>query len=61
MRHGFPLSEIQEITGYDPWFLGEIEAIIQTEADIKKTGLPKDERGPAVSSPWAFPMHAWPN
>ena len=28
MRYGFPLDEIQRITGYDPWFLGEIEAII---------------------------------
>ena len=25
MRHGFPLDEIQKITGYDPWFLGEVE------------------------------------
>jgi len=45
MRHGFPLSEIQKITGYDPWFLGEIETIIQMEAQVKKTGLPKDEKG----------------
>src|SRR6201991_2304296 len=40
MRHGFPLDEIQQITGYDPWFLGEIEAIIATEAEIKANGLP---------------------
>src|SRR5580698_763717 len=44
MRHGFPLPEIQKITGYDPWFLGEIETIIQVEAQIKKNGLPKDEK-----------------
>jgi carbamoyl-phosphate synthase large subunit len=44
MRHGFPLSEIQKITGYDPWFLGEIETIIETEAAIKANGLPKDEK-----------------
>ncbi|MBN9553955.1 MAG: carbamoyl-phosphate synthase large subunit, partial [Alphaproteobacteria bacterium] len=42
MRHGFPLEEIQKITGYDPWFLGEIEAIIATEAGIRANGLPKD-------------------
>ena len=28
MRHGFPLDEIAEITGYDPWFLGEIAGIL---------------------------------
>jgi carbamoyl-phosphate synthase large subunit len=45
MRHGFPLEEIQKITSYDPWFLSEIETIIATEAEIKKGGLPKDEKG----------------
>ncbi|MES2256182.1 MAG: carbamoyl-phosphate synthase large subunit [Pseudomonadota bacterium] len=44
MRHGFPLDEIQKITSYDPWFLSEIETIIATEAEIKKGGLPKDEK-----------------
>ena len=44
MRYGFPVSEIQKITGYDPWFLGEIEIIIDTEAAIKKNGLPRDEK-----------------
>ena len=42
MRYGFPLEEIQRITGYDPWFLGEIETIISTEARIRQDGLPKD-------------------
>src|SRR5690349_11989989 len=45
MRYNFPLAEIQRITGYDPWFLGEIEAIIQTEARVRKDGLPKDAKG----------------
>jgi carbamoyl-phosphate synthase large subunit len=45
MRYNFPLAEIQRITGYDPWFLGEIETIIQTEARILKDGLPKDAKG----------------
>src|SRR5450432_2555472 len=44
MRHGFALDEIQKITGYDPWFLGEVETIINTEADIKKAGLPKEAK-----------------
>src|ERR1700761_288417 len=44
MRHGFPLDEIQKITSYDPWFLGEIEAIIDTEAGIRQNGLPADAK-----------------
>jgi carbamoyl-phosphate synthase large subunit len=45
MRYDFPLDEIQRITGYDPWFLGEIETIVQTEARVRKDGLPKDAKG----------------
>ena len=45
MRFGFPLDEIQKITGYDPWFLGEIDALIQTEDVVRKNGLPKDAVG----------------
>ena len=44
MRHGFPLEEIQKITGYDPWFLGEVRAIIETEADVRRDGLPKQAK-----------------
>ena len=44
MRYGFPLDEIQRITGYDPWFLGEINHIIQTEARVREEGLPKDAK-----------------
>jgi carbamoyl-phosphate synthase large subunit len=45
MRHDFPLDEIQRITGYDPWFLGEIENIVRTEQRIQKEGLPTDAAG----------------
>jgi len=44
MRLGFPLEEIAAITKYDPWFLGEIETIVATEAEIAKSGLPADAR-----------------
>ena len=44
MRYGFPIAEIQAITAYDPWFLGEIDIIIQTEAEIRKNGLPSDAK-----------------
>ena len=42
MRAGFPLEEIAAITNYDPWFLGEIEAILHIERDIAAAGLPED-------------------
>ncbi|HXC55264.1 MAG TPA: carbamoyl-phosphate synthase large subunit [Rhizomicrobium sp.] len=45
MRYGFPLAEIHAITKYDPWFLGEIEAIVATEARVRAAGLPKDAIG----------------
>ena len=45
MRYDFPLDEIQRITGYDPWFLGEIETIIRTEAArARKTACPRMPR-----------------
>ncbi|HWD28895.1 MAG TPA: carbamoyl-phosphate synthase large subunit [Rhizomicrobium sp.] len=42
MRLGFPMSEIERITRYDPWFLGEIEAIVSTEETVRRTGLPTE-------------------
>jgi len=45
MRHGFALDEIQRITGYDPWFLGEIETILAMEEKVRTNGLPKDAKG----------------
>jgi len=45
MRHGFPIEEIQRLTGYDPWFLGEIEGILAMEAQVRGHGLPKDAKG----------------
>ncbi|OYU44519.1 MAG: carbamoyl phosphate synthase large subunit [Burkholderiales bacterium PBB4] len=40
MRHGLTDDEIQAATAFDPWFLSRIREIIDTEADIRKTGLP---------------------
>ncbi len=45
MRHGFPFDEIAAITKYDPWFLGEIAAIVAEEKTVAEHGLPKDEDG----------------
>ena len=45
MRHGLSLDEIQHATSYDPWFLERIHEIVEAEADIRKNGLPLDEKG----------------
>jgi len=42
MRLGFPNQEIQAITKFDPWFLGEIEHLIATEEALRAKGLPSD-------------------
>ncbi len=41
-REGMSVEEIQPITGYDPWFLRQIEQIIEAEKDVSENGLPGD-------------------
>lgn len=41
MRRGFTLDEIYDISHIDPWFLREIHGIVETEAKIRKNGLPE--------------------
>ncbi|WCR58355.1 carbamoyl-phosphate synthase large subunit [Wolbachia endosymbiont of Ctenocephalides felis wCfeJ] len=41
MRHGISIEEINSITGYDLWFLQNIQQIILAEQKIKETGLPE--------------------
>ncbi|MCC6518038.1 MAG: carbamoyl-phosphate synthase large subunit, partial [Tabrizicola sp.] len=40
MREGFSNDDIQAITAFDPWFLSRIREIVDTEAQIRKDGLP---------------------
>jgi len=44
-REGMEVEEIAGITGYDPWFLRQIEAIIAAEREIGERGLPGDAAG----------------
>lgn len=41
-REGLTLEEIQPITGFDPWFLRQIAAIIDEERKLSEDGLPND-------------------
>ncbi len=45
MREGMTPEDIQPITGYDMWFLRQIEAIVAAENDIAQHGLPQDADG----------------
>ncbi|HVP85284.1 MAG TPA: carbamoyl-phosphate synthase large subunit [Rhizomicrobium sp.] len=42
IRYGFPMDDVAAITKYDPWFLGEIKAIIDVEEQVRFGGLPED-------------------
>ena len=44
-REGFGVEEIHALTGYDRWFLRQIEAIIAEETAIGERGLPTDADG----------------
>jgi carbamoyl-phosphate synthase large subunit len=39
MRQGFTIEEISELTGIDPWFLAQIEDLVQEEARVTREGL----------------------
>ncbi|NCU20095.1 carbamoyl-phosphate synthase large subunit, partial [Candidatus Falkowbacteria bacterium] len=45
MRHGLTNDEIQHATAFDPWFLARIREIIDTEAEIRASGLPVTDKG----------------
>jgi len=44
-RAGLTLAEIQDASGYDPWFLEQIRQIVATERRIMEQGLPEDAAG----------------
>jgi carbamoyl-phosphate synthase large subunit len=45
MRHGLTNDDIQAITSFDPWFLARIREIIDTEEQVRKSGLPVTAEG----------------
>ncbi|WP_298333453.1 carbamoyl-phosphate synthase large subunit [uncultured Erythrobacter sp.] len=40
-REGLSLDDIHAVTSYDPWFLRQIEAIIEAESVVQADGLPR--------------------
>ncbi|MEO0591674.1 MAG: carbamoyl-phosphate synthase large subunit, partial [Pseudomonadota bacterium] len=45
IREGLSLEEIHAVTSFDPWFLRQIEAIIEAEKAVQADGLPNDAAG----------------
>ena len=41
-REGLSLEQIQDASKYDPWFLDQIEHIVETEKGIAENGLPDE-------------------
>ncbi len=39
LRHGYSFRDVAELTGIDPWFLVQIEDLVNVEADIREGGL----------------------
>ena len=45
LREGMTVERIHEIAKFEPWFLRQIEEIVQVEAKVRSGGLPQDRAG----------------
>ena len=43
-REGLALEDIQKASLYEPWFLRQIQELIEAEQGVRRNGLPKDRR-----------------
>jgi len=43
-RHGLSVEEIAHASKYEPWFLRQIEQLVECEAQIRRDGLPKEAK-----------------
>jgi carbamoyl-phosphate synthase large subunit len=43
-RHGLSVEEVAHASKYEPWFLRQIEQLVECEAVIRKDGLPRDPK-----------------
>ena len=41
LRLGFDTAQVQSFCNYDPWFIEQLQAIVDTEAQVRTHGLPK--------------------
>src|SRR5205085_10697538 len=45
LRQGFTVERINEIAGFDPWFISRLREIVEAEEQVRAHGLPTDARG----------------
>jgi carbamoyl-phosphate synthase large subunit len=45
LRLGMTQEELARLTGYDPWFVEQIAAILRAEEIVRERGLPRDSDG----------------
>src|SRR6476620_9065140 len=45
LRQGFTVERINQIAGFDPWFLKRLQEIVQAEEKVRAEGLPNDAAG----------------
>ncbi|MBK1698951.1 carbamoyl-phosphate synthase large subunit [Rhodovibrio salinarum] len=43
-RHGLSLREVQSACQFDPWFLREVQQIVEAEEGVRRDGLPSDRQ-----------------
>jgi len=42
LREGIPFEDVRRVTGYEPWFLAQIEQLVSAEQGVSENGLPSD-------------------
>ncbi len=45
LRHGFTVERINQVAGFDPWFLERLAEIVAAENRVRAEGLPNDAAG----------------
>ena len=45
LRAGVPVEDIHAACKYDPWYLNQMQIIIDAENEVRKNGLPRDAQG----------------
>ncbi len=42
LREGVPFEDVRRVTGYEPWFIDQIEKLVNAEQGVSENGLPSD-------------------
>ena len=45
LRQGFTVERINQLTGFDPWFIERLQEIVRAEEQVREQGLPQDAAG----------------